>query len=313
MLKYSLKRLSSSLLTLLIIITVVFILLRQMPIEGYFDNFDKMEPAAITAKLNQLGLNDPIPVQLWNLIKNMLKGDLGTSARYSVGAPITELIAKKAPISIRLGVMSMALSLLMGIPLGMAMARNKGKFWDKIGTMYIVFINAVPAAVYYIFIQMYGTSALGISMLFDINDPVTWILPVFSMALGNTAYYAMWLRRYMVDELNKDYVRLARAKGVSGRNIMMKHVLRNAFVPMIQYIPTSLLYTICGSIYIESLYSIPGMGGLLVDVIGRQDNPMVQAIVMIYSCIGIVGLLMGDLLMGLIDPRISFVKKEGAR
>ena len=313
MLKYSLKRLSSSILTLLIIVTVVFVLLRQMPIEGYFDNFDKMEPAAINAKLDQLGLNDPIPVQLWNFIKGVLHGDLGTSARYSVGAPITGLIAKKAPISIKLGVMSMALSLLMGIPLGTAMARNKGKFWDKIGTMYIVFINAVPAAVYYIFIQMYGTSALGISMLFDLNDPVTWILPVFSMALGNTAYYAMWLRRYMVDEMNKDYVRLARAKGVSGQNIMMKHVLRNAFVPMIQYIPTSLLYTICGSIYIESLYSIPGMGGLLVDVIGRQDNPMVQAIVMIYSCIGIVGLLLGDLLMGLIDPRISFVKKEGAR
>ena len=313
MLKYSLKRLSSSLLTLMIIITVVFVLLRQMPIEGYFDNFDKMDQASIQAKLNQLGLNDPIPVQLWNFFNDLLHGDLGTSARYSVGAPISELIAKKAPVSIKLGVMSMALSLMMGIPLGTAMARNKGKFWDKIGTMYIVFINAVPAAVYYIFIQMYGTSALGISMLFDLNDPVTWILPVFSMALGNTAYYAMWLRRYMVDEMNKDYVRLARAKGVSGPNIMMKHVLRNAFVPMIQYIPTSLLYTICGSIYIESLYSIPGMGGLLVDVIGRQDNPMVQAIVMIYSCIGIVGLLLGDLLMGLIDPRISFVKKEGAR
>ncbi len=313
MLKYTLKRLSSSLLTLLIIISVVFVLLRQMPIEGYFDNYDKMKPEAIAARLDQLGLNDPIPVQLWNFIDGVLHGDLGTSARYSVGAPITELIAKKAPISIKLGVMSMCLSLLLGIPLGTAMARNKGKFWDKIGTMYIVFINAVPAAVYYIFIQMYGTSALGISMLFDMNDPVTWILPVFSMALGNTAYYAMWLRRYMVDEMNKDYVRLARAKGVSGPNIMMKHVLRNAFVPMIQYLPTSLLYTICGSIYIESLYSIPGMGGLLVDVIGRQDNPMVQALVMIYSCIGIVGLLLGDLLMGLIDPRISFVKKEGAR
>ena len=313
MLKYSLKRLSSSLLTLLIIISVVFILLRQMPIEGYFDNYDKMEPAAINARLDQLGLNDPIPVQLINFINDVLHGDLGTSARYSIGAPITELIARKAPISIKLGVMSMALSLLMGIPLGTAMAKNKGKFWDKIGTMYIVFINAVPAAVYYIFIQMYGSSALGISMLFDINNPITWILPVVSMALGNTAYYAMWLRRYMVDELNKDYVRLARAKGVSGPNIMMNHVFRNAFVPMIQYIPTSLLYTICGSIYIESLYSIPGMGGLLVDVIGRQDNPMVQAIVMIYSCIGIVGLLLGDLLMGMIDPRISFVKKEGAR
>jgi len=313
MLKYSLKRLASSVITLLIIITVVFVLLRQMPIEGYFDNFEKMDQAMIQAKLTQLGLNDPIPVQLFNFFKNLLRGDLGNSARYSVGAPIAGLIAKKAPLSMKLGLMSMGLALLMGIPLGAAMARGKGKFWDKFGTVYIVFINAVPAAVYHIFIQLYGTSFLGIPMLFDESRPITWVLPVFSMALGNTAYYAMWLRRYMVDEMNKDYVRLARAKGVSGKSIMMKHVFRNAFVPMIQYIPTSLLYTVCGSIYIESLYSIPGMGGLLVDVIGRQDNPMVQAIVMIYSCIGIVGLLLGDLLMGVIDPRISFVKKEGAR
>ncbi|MBQ7139086.1 MAG: ABC transporter permease [Clostridia bacterium] len=313
MLKYSLKRLASSLITLCIIITVVFVLLRQMPIEGYFDNFEKADQATINAKLEQLGLNDPIPVQLWNFFVDLFHGDLGTSARYSAGASISEIIAKKAPISIKFGVMSMALSLLMGIPLGTAMARGKGKFWDKIGTVYIVFINAVPAAVYYIFIQLYGTGALRIPMLFDENNLMTWILPVFSMSLGSTASYAMWLRRYMVDEMNKDYVRLARAKGVSEKKIMMSHVFRNAFVPMIQYIPTSLLYTISGSIYIESLYSIPGMGGLLVDVIGRQDNPMVQAIVMLYSCIGIVGLLLGDLLMGLIDPRISFVKKEGAR
>ena len=93
----------------------------------------------------------------------------------------------------------------------------------------------------------------------------------------------------------------------------MRHVFRNAFVPMIQYIPTSLMYTVCGSIYIESLYSIPGMGGLLVDVISRQDNPMVQAIVMIYSCIGIVGLILGDLLMVLVDPRISLQGKGDAR
>lgn len=313
MLKYTAKRLASSLITLCIIITVVFVLLRQMPIEGYFDNFEKADAATINAKLEQLGLNDPIPVQLWDFFKGMLHGDLGVSSRYSAGASITSLIAKKAPISIKLGVLSMALSLLLGIPLGTAMARSKGKFWDKIGTAYIVLINAVPAAVYYIFIQMYGTGALNVPMLFDADNYATWVLPVISMSLGSTASYAMWLRRYMVDEMNKDYVRLARAKGVPEKKIMLKHVFRNAFVPMIQYIPTSLLYTISGSIYIESLYSIPGMGGLLVDVIGRQDNPMVQALVMIYSCIGIVGLLLGDLLMGLIDPRISFVKKEGAR
>ena len=93
----------------------------------------------------------------------------------------------------------------------------------------------------------------------------------------------------------------------------MRHVFRNAFVPMIQYIPTSLLYTVSGSIYIESLYSIPGMGGLLVDVISKQDNPMVQALVMIYSCIGIIGMILGDILMAIIDPRISLNRKESAR
>ena len=150
-------------------------------------------------------------------------------------------------------------------------------------------------------------------MLFSRDDWRTWILPVFSMSLGNIAYYAMWLRRYMVDEMNKDYVKLARAKGLSNMKITVGHVFRNAFVPMIQYIPTSLMFTVCGSIYIESLYSVPGMGGLLVDVINRQDNPMVQAIVMIYSCVGIIGLLLGDLLMAMIDPRITFGDKEDAR
>ena len=313
MLKYSIKRLLAAAVTLAVILSVVFILLRQMPVEGYFENYDKLSPAVISARLDQMGLNDPLPTQLINFFKNLLRGDLGTSARYRVGASISEIIAQKAPLSMQMGMMAMAVSMILGIPLGAAMARGKGKFWDKFGTVFIVLINAVPAAVYYIFIQMYGTSALGIPMLFDRGNPVTWILPVFSMSLGNTAYYAMWLRRYMLDELNKDYVRLARAKGVSTKKLTMRHVFRNAFVPMIQYLPTSLLYTVGGSIYIESLYSVPGMGGLLVDVIGRQDNPMVQAIVMLYSMIGIVGLLLGDILMGLIDPRISFAKKEGAR
>ncbi len=313
MLKYVLKRLAASAVTLVIVITVVFILLRQMPIEGYFDNFEKLNEAQINAKLTNLGLTQPIHIQLRTFFADLLQGNLGLSSRYSVGTPISQIIAQKAPLSIWMGLMSMAISLVTGIPLGAAMARSKSGFWDKFGTVFIVFINAVPAAVYYIFIQMYGTSLMGISMLFDRNNAITWILPVLSMSLGSTASYAMWIRRYMLDEMNKDYVRLARAKGVQSQKIMMRHVFRNAFVPMIQYIPSSIMYTICGSIYIESLYSVPGMGGLLVDVIGRQDNPMVQALVMIYSAIGIIGLLLGDLLMGVIDPRISFVKKEGAR
>ena len=311
--KYTVKRLLASVLTLFIIVAVVFVLLRKMPIEGYFDNFDKLNESQVNAKLKQLGLTQPLYKQFWDFLVRLFHGDLGTSTRYSAGTPILSIIAKKVPVSIYMGVISMALSLILGIPLGAAMARSKSGVWDKFGTVFIVFINAVPSAVYYIFIQMYGTSWMGISMLFDKNNWLTWILPVFSMSLGSIASYAMWLRRYMLDEINKDYIRLARAKGVPSRRLMFQHVFRNAFVPMIQYIPASLLYTISGSIYIESLYSIPGMGGLLVDVIGRQDNPMVQAIVMLYSMIGIVGLLLGDILMGLIDPRISFAKKEGAR
>ena len=311
LLKYSLKRLISAIFTFIIILSIVFFLLRQMPIEGYFDNFDKMSETTINSKLREMGLLDPFPVQLKNFFSDLLRGDLGTSAKYRVGEDVTKIILEKAPISLKMGLLSMGIALLIGIPLGGAMARSK--IWDRFGTIFIVFVNAVPSAIYYIFIQMYGTQLMGISMTFEPDNLVTWILPVFSMSLGNIAYYAMWLRRYMVDEMTRDYVKLARAKGVSKKNITMKHVFRNAFVPMIQYLPSSILYTVCGSLYIESLYGIPGMGGLLVDVIGRQDNPMVQALVMIYSCIGIVGLLIGDLMMGVIDPRISFAKKEGSR
>jgi oligopeptide transport system permease protein len=311
--KYLAKRILASVFTLAIILAIVFLLVRQMPVEGYFDNFDKLDKAVINSRLTRMGLNDPILIQLKNFFANLLRGDLGTSARYSVGASISGIIAQKAPLSLAMGLSSMALSISLGIPLGSAMARAKSKFWDKFGTVFIVFVTAVPAAVYYIYLQSFGSSLLGISMLFDRTKLSGWILPVFSMSLGNIAYYAMWLRRYMLDEMNKDYVKLARAKGVPSRKVTMRHIFRNAFVPMIQYLPSSILYTVGGSIYIESLYSVPGMGGLLVDAISRQDNPMVQAIVVLYSCIGIAGMLLGDILMVVIDPRISIVKKEGVR
>ena len=179
--------------------------------------------------------------------------------------------------------------------------------------IFIVFIQAVPAAVYYLFIQLYGTIILDIPLLFDESNPKSWILPVISMSLGNIAYYGMWLRRYMVDETNKDYVKLATAKGLSGNKVFFKHVFRNAFVPMIQYLPTSFLNTVIGSIYIESLYSVPGMGGLLVQVIKKSDNTMVQGIVLLFATVGVLGLLLGDILMTVIDPRISLSKKEEGR
>lgn len=314
MLKYSLKRLAQSLVTLFIIITVVFLLMRLMPEEGYFgEGYEKMDEAQREAILTSMGLRDPMHIQLKNFYKSLLSGDLGKSIIYRPKVPITEILKTKIPYSLYFGLAAMAISLIAGVSLGIIMARSKNKLWDKLGTGYIVFINAVPAAVYYLFLQLYVTGIFKLPILFKPDKPVSWILPVISMSLGSTASYAMWMRRYMVDELNKDYVKLARAKGLRNKAIMVKHVFRNAFVPMAQYLPTSLLYTISGSIYIESLYSIPGMGGLLVDVIQRQDNTLVQALVLIYSSIGIVGLFLGDVLMAIFDPRINLQKKGGAR
>jgi len=314
LLKYSLKRLLRSLLTLIIVITVVFLLMRLMPEEGYFgDNYEKLDEAQREAILTSMGLRDPIHIQLKNFYLSILSGDLGTSIIYRPKMPIVDIIKAKIPYSVYFGLAAMALSLVFGITLGIAMARSKNRFWDKLGTGYIVIINAVPAAVYYLFLQLYCSNIFKLPILFNIDNPRSWILPAISMSLGGSASYAMWMRRYMVDEMNKDYVKLARAKGLASAKIMTRHVLKNAFVPMAQYLPASILFTISGSIYIESLYSIPGMGGLLVDAIQRQDNPLVQALVLIYSSIGIIGLFLGDILMASLDPRIKLDKGEGAR
>ncbi len=314
MTKYLAKRIGRSLLTLFLVVTIVLCLLRLMPIEGYFSNYDKMSDAQIQAGLQSLGLTDPLPVQIFNFWKNLLlEGDLGVSNIYRVNVSVTEILATKIPISMKMGAMAMVLSLSIGLPMGMMMSRFKNRWPDKIGTAIIVCIQAVPSAVYFLYLQMYGTTALDVGLLFDAENWKYWILPVFSMSLYNIAFYAMWLRRYMVDEGNKDYVRLARAKGVSENKISVLHVFRNAMVPLIQYVPSAFLNTIVGSIYLESLYSIPGMGGLLVTCVQQHDNTMVQAIVLIYACIGIVGLILGDIMMVFIDPRISFGKKVGGR
>lgn len=313
MLKYAAKRIGRALISLTIILVVLFALLQVMPIEGYFSNFEKMSKQQIQLGLQELGLTDPVYVQVFRFLKNLFQGDLGVSHRYRENVAITEIIGPKIVVSFRFGLIAMAASLPLGMILGVIMALNKGGFFDKLGNAYIVIIEAVPNAIYFLLIQVYGADLLNCSMLWREGQPITMILPILSMAMPSIAGYGMWLRRYMVDETNKDYIKLARAKGVPNATIWFKHVFRNSVVPMVNQIPSSLLFTISGSIYVESLYSIPGMGGLLVDVIKKQDNSMVHALVLIYAAMGIVGLLLGDIMMTIVDPRISFVKKGGSR
>ena len=314
MLKYTLKRLGGAFISLFIVITTIFILLRLMPIEGYLGaNWDKLSPETIAQRLHSRGLDQPIIVQLWRFYVRLIQGDLGTSWIYLEGRPITQIILPKLVISAKVGLLAMLVSLVTGIPLGVVMARKKGSFVDHLGTGFIVLVNAVPIVIYYLFIQIYLSGLLGLPILFSKSKYLSWILPVLSLSLWSIANYAVWMRRYMVDQMNQNYVQLAQAKGVSGKRITSRHVFRNALVPIVQLLPSSILLTVVGSIYLESLYSVPGTGGLLIDVIQRQDNTMVQALVLIYSSIGIVGLFLGDIMMMLIDPRIRIVKGEGER
>lgn len=313
MLWYCLKRLLRSLGSLCIIIIVVFCLLRLMPVEGYFPNYDQMTAQEIQNGLAKMGLTAPLYQQLLTFFGQLLHGDFGVSNIYRVDYPIGLILAQKAPVSIRFGLTAMVISLPLGLGLGVLMAKKKGGLWDQFGTAYIVLIEAVPIILIYLFIQQYGTDLFHMGILYDPDQPATAVLPVLSLALPSISGYAMWLRRFMVDEANMEYIKFAKAKGVPNNAIWFKHVFRNAIVPLSQLIPSSLLLTIAGSIYVESLYSIPGMGGLLVDVIKRQDNTMVQALVIVFAALSIFGLLLGDILMALVDPRISLTKKAVSR
>lgn len=137
------------------------------------------------------------------------------------------------------------------------------------------------------------------------------IMPVICLALGSIASYALWMRRYMIDELTKDYIKLAKIKGLSSRTIMFRHVLRNAFVPMAQNLPSSFMLTISGSLLVERFFSVPGMGPLLTDAITRYDLNMVRGLVLLYSLLGVFGLFLGDVLMTIFDPRIRLTGKSG--
>ena len=172
----------------------------------------------------------------------------------------------------------------------------------------------MPSLVSYSLVLVFGSKYLGFPTLYSTrNVGPSSVLPIVCLSLASIAGYALWTRRYMVDELTRDYIKLARVKGLSSSEIMFKHVLRNAMVPMVQYIPQSILLTVGGSLLMERFFSVPGMGPLLTDAIQRYDLNVVQTLVIFYAVLGIAGVFLGDVLMMVIDPRITLTGKEEAR
>lgn len=316
MLKYTIKRLVESLITVLIIVTIVFLLLRLLPTDYYFteEQLMKFTEEQKQEQLLAAGLLDPIPEQLMNFYNDVIHLDFGESRRIQNGVPVVKVIGDKFAISMQLGLIAIAISVVIGVPLGILQTSFKDRLPDHIVTVYTIFVNAVPSLVTYSLILIFGSRVLGLPSMYSTRNPgPSSILPIVCLSLGSIAWYALWVRRYMIDELNKDYIKLARVKGLSSRSIMVKHVLRNAFVPIAQYLPQSMLLTIGGSLLVERFFSVPGMGPLLTDSIQRYDTNVVQTLVMLYASLSILGVFLGDVLMMIIDPRITLANKGGTR
>ncbi len=307
MTKYILKRLFRSLITIAIVFVVVFMLLRFMPLNGYFPDemIKETDEQTRMAYLRNLGLLDHPIVQLGRFVKNLFKGDLGRSITVYPKVPITTLLAEKIPVTAFLGFWSMLLGIVAGLAMGLLMVRFRDRAGDTAGNVYIMIIRAVPSLLYLFFIQVQISKWFKLPMVYYDDKPLSWLLPIISLALSSIAWYALWLRRFMVDEENQDYVKFATVKGLSKSAVLKKHIFRNAIIPLSAYLPADLLNIISGSLVIETLYAIPGTGGLLTTAIKQQDNNLVQILVLMYAVMSILGVFLGDILLTFVDPRIK--------
>ncbi|MBR2047657.1 MAG: ABC transporter permease [Oscillospiraceae bacterium] len=310
--KYIAQRALRSLITVCLVFVAVFMLLRFMPLEGYFSDemIKEADEATRMTYLRNLGLLDHPLKQLWRFVKNLFQGDLGRSLTVYPKVPISTLLAEKIPVTAAFGFVSMLLGIVFGLSLGLVMVRTKDRLGDHLGNGFILVIRAVPSILYLFVIQVYVSAAFDLPMLFYEDRPGSWILPTISLSLGSVAWYALWLRRFMVDELNQDYVKFAQVKGLSKSAVNRRHIFRNAIIPLVIYLPSDLLLIISGSLVIETLYSIPGTGGLLTTAIKNQDNNLVQVLVLMYAVASVVGVFLGDLLVAFVDPRIKLTQKE---
>jgi oligopeptide transport system permease protein len=212
--------------------------------------------------------------------------------------------------SFSIGIISVILAYLLAVPLGVMMALNKDKLIDKLGTFYIVFIMAVPSLGYIFIFRAIG-SGFKLPTTFDVQNPTVlmYILPVISLALPSIANLMKWLRRYMIDQMNSDYVKFARSGGLSEGEIFSKHILKNAIIPVVHGIPGSVLGALTGAIITERVYLVPGIGNVLTTAINKYDNGVIVGVALFYALLSVTSFILGDVLMSVLDPRISFSSK----
>ena len=308
--KYTLKRILTSLFTLLAILLVLFILMQLMP--GSPFNDEKLTPDMRAALYAKYGLDQPIYIQFFRYVGNMLRGDLGVSYNISKNTPISQLIQSRLPISIQVGGMAVTLGAIAGLVLGILAALKRDTVVDSIATIISVIGVSVPSYVFALALSYtFGFKFRWFPMLFSAKDIFgSSVLPSISFSMFTMASIARFTRSEMIEVLDSDYMLLAESKGISGPALIFRHALRNALIPIITVLAPLIVDLMTGSLVVEKIFAIPGVGSLLVTAIQSNDYNVVIGLSFIYSAMYIGIMLVVDLLYGIIDPRIRLAKGD---
>jgi len=307
--KYILKRIIISVITLFVILFVLFLMLEFMPGSPFNDEkLTEAQKAVLNAKY---GLDKPIMVRFLHYIKSMLTGDFGVSYTISKNTPITALLGTRLPISLRIGGQAIIIGTIIGLILGIIAALKHNTIYDTITTVISVLGVSLPSYVFAMtLIYSLGFRLKWFPLLYQADAPLkSSILPTISLCMFTIATVARFTRTEMLEVLGSDYMLLAESKGINSFALIFRHALRNALIPIITVLAPLVVGLMTGSLVIEKLFSIPGIGSLLVSAIQSNDYNVVIALTFIYSVMYIGIMLFVDILYGIIDPRIRLAKE----
>ena len=217
----------------------------------------------------------------------------------------------KLGFSFVIGIIEVVIAYVLGISIGLTMAQFKDSWFDKLCTVYIMFIIAVPSLAYIFLFKAIGGKIFNLPTLFEVDSKnwLMYVLPIISLALTQIANLMKWMRRYMIDQQNADYVKFARSGGLSETEIFRKHIWKNAVIPIAHGVPGSIIFAMTGAIITERVYSVPGAGNLLTQAINKYDNGVIVGVTLFYATLSVISIILGDVLMATVDPRISFTTK----
>ena len=307
MFMYILKRVAASAVTLLLVAAITFLAMNAIPGNPFLDENTTVEQMEIANA--KYGLDQPLLVQMKNYLLNYLHGDMGESLKMQRGTPVKDIIfgQGKFELSIQLGVLALFLTVLMGIPLGCIAAYNRGKAVDNFLNVFSTVGIAAPNFVVATLLLTLLSVKLGIlpAVSGSFNDPKAIIMPAIALSLYYVCYVAKLTRTSMLDAINQDYIRTARAKGLRTGSLIFKHALRNALIPVVTYLGPLTAGLLCGGFVVETTFGVPGLGRYFVSSIIDRDYPIIMATTIVLSTL-IIGMnLIVDIVYKIVDPRIS--------